>query len=299
VLDFGISKAPSSVAESPVITGTATILGSPSYMSPEQMTSTRDVDGRADIWSLGTILYELVIGKPPFMADSVAGLAVMVATVEHRPMQSLRPELDPGLDAVVARCLAKQREDRFENVAELAAALAPFAPERSRASIASAARILGVQLPTATDNPRLRRASSPVLDAQAAAAAVSAGSTSGTRGKRSRFALGAGALLAIAAAAGGALLWNSRRSGPEPVVESAIPLASEPASPAAAANSANPAPIPEPPRPVASTVAEVGAAGAASTREKPAPPKPRPQQPARPSSKPSPHKTSPSAYEQM
>jgi serine/threonine-protein kinase len=146
VLDFGISKFLSKDA-SMAMTRTAAILGSPLYMSPEQMTSARDVDGRADVWSIGTILYELLTGSPPFTASSLPGLAMLIATTPHRPMRDLRPEIPAGLDAVIVGCLAKQRDERFASVAELAAALAPFAPEHAAISIRSSARILGASEP--------------------------------------------------------------------------------------------------------------------------------------------------------
>ncbi len=146
VLDFGISKV-SSIAgreSSMNMTKTAAVLGSPLYMSPEQMMSARDVDGRTDIWALGTILYELLTGKPPFMADTLPALGVLIATRQAPPIRTLRPEVPAGVEAVAACCLEKGREQRFANVAELAQALAPFAPERSLVSVDRASRILHV-----------------------------------------------------------------------------------------------------------------------------------------------------------
>jgi serine/threonine-protein kinase len=146
VLDFGISKVASVTGRESSLhmTQTATMLGSPLYMSPEQMMSARDVDGRTDIWALGTILYELLAGKPPFMADTLPALGVLIATAPATPLRALRPDVPPGVEAVAARCLEKSRNQRFANVAELAQALAPFAPERSFVSIERASRILNV-----------------------------------------------------------------------------------------------------------------------------------------------------------
>lgn len=125
VLDFGISK--SSADGDLSLTSTTQIMGSPNYMSPEQLRSARNVDARTDIWALGAILYELLTRQVPFVADSVTQLTAMVVTEPPRPVTELRPEIPAGLAAAIMKCLEKSREHRFQSVIEFAAAIAPFA----------------------------------------------------------------------------------------------------------------------------------------------------------------------------
>ena len=132
VLDFGISKLPSQTQ----LTGTQASMGTPAYMSPEQMVSAHDVDARTDIWSLGATLYELLAGKPPFVADSIVQLTVTVREKEPPPIEGL-PE---GLAKVLARCLAKAPAGRYESVEALVADLAPFAPAEVAGLVARHAR---------------------------------------------------------------------------------------------------------------------------------------------------------------
>jgi serine/threonine-protein kinase len=116
-------------------------MGSPLYMSPEQMSSSKDVDAQTDIWALGVILFELMTGHPAFVTDSVIELAKKISTEATPSIRSLRPEVPIGLEAIVFRCLEKDPHQRFPNVAELAMALLPFGPERAKASVE---RISGV-----------------------------------------------------------------------------------------------------------------------------------------------------------
>ena len=130
LLDFGISKstlAPASEgASAKAMTADRELMGSPGYMSPEQVRSSKDVDARTDVWSLGVVLYELLTGDMPFASDTVADLLVEVLHSPPRPIVRLAPEVDAALEAVVVRCLQKRREDRYASIAELASALAPF-----------------------------------------------------------------------------------------------------------------------------------------------------------------------------
>ncbi len=140
VLDFGISKVLPGLEsrQSGARVTTRESMGSPTYMSPEQMRCTRDVDGRADIWSIGVILYELLTGRQPFTGRSIAEVCIQVT---QDPMPPLgRRDLPEGLAAVVAKCLAKQPDDRYRAVSDLVRALAPFAPRQSSTSITEVLR---------------------------------------------------------------------------------------------------------------------------------------------------------------
>ncbi|MRG90700.1 serine/threonine-protein kinase [Polyangium spumosum] len=129
VLDFGISKRLGKERVPSWNTRTTDILGSPLYMSPEQMRSTRDVDARTDLWALGAILYRLLAGEAPFAARSLSDVYEGILEREPRPLSVRRPDVPPALDAVVRRCLRKNPDDRFDAALSLAAALAPFVPE--------------------------------------------------------------------------------------------------------------------------------------------------------------------------
>jgi serine/threonine-protein kinase len=143
VLDFGISKQAASGADAGV-TKTQAILGSPRYMSPEQMRSTKDVDARADVWALGAVVHELVSGHPPFDAETMTALCAAILQDPPRSMRASRPDAPPQLEAAVRVALEKDRDRRFSNVAQFAAALAPFGSPTSRASAERIARVLGV-----------------------------------------------------------------------------------------------------------------------------------------------------------
>jgi serine/threonine-protein kinase len=121
VLDFGISKSETigrSFGKLAASTGSELLLGSPSYMAPEQMRAASDVDARADVWGLGATLYELLTGRLPFEGKTLFDLA---------PIASARADVSPELEAVVLGCMAKRPEDRFPDMRSLASALSPYA----------------------------------------------------------------------------------------------------------------------------------------------------------------------------
>src|SRR5688572_9829029 len=110
VLDFGISKQltdPASGEAVPTFTNTRTLMGSPNYMSPEQIRDARRVDGRTDVWALGIILQELVTDAPVFRGESFPGICAAIVADPPMPVRSLRPDVTPALEQVIERCLQK------------------------------------------------------------------------------------------------------------------------------------------------------------------------------------------------
>jgi eukaryotic-like serine/threonine-protein kinase len=125
IVDFGVSKqlrgrhirAQTNPTES---------VGSPQYMSPEQISSPSEVDARTDIWSLGVVMYELLTGAVPFNGPGPAQVCASVLTDSVAPMSDFRADVPPAMEFIVLRCLEKDRDQRFSDVAELAAALSAF-----------------------------------------------------------------------------------------------------------------------------------------------------------------------------
>jgi len=129
ILDFGISKLP--LTFETALTQAQSMMGTPSYMSPEQMRSARDVDARTDIWALGVVIYECLSGRRPFDAESFSALVVRVTAEPPTPLPA---SIASGLADVVYRCLEKHPDNRFRTIADLAGALAPFAGNKRAAA---------------------------------------------------------------------------------------------------------------------------------------------------------------------
>jgi eukaryotic-like serine/threonine-protein kinase len=284
VLDFGISKALSGTSvEELSLTKTAALIGSPLYMAPEQMRSAKDVDTRADIWSLGAMLYEMLTGQPPYTGESIPQLCAALLHDDPIPLRHHRPEIPEGLDHAVLRCLMKDRNQRFPTVFELGRALLPYAQPDSRIHVERAERVLGVtdvtmsgMMPTPSYQPPIVSAPSapmasvPITPLAATPAGmmapmeptVNSWGQSGTvpASRRRGPLLAIGGLAAVLAAAGG--LWAARRGStddaktPTPAASpsSELPRA-EPAQPPAAPLPAPTAVSPEPPASAAAAIA--------------------------------------------
>jgi serine/threonine-protein kinase len=254
------------------MTKTTAVMGSPFYMSPEQMQSARNVDARTDIWAIGVILYELVTGKIPFNGDSLPELCVTIMSKPPAPMTKYRPDVPPGLEPAILKCLEKDRNDRYPNVAELAIALAEFGPKRSRASVVKISRVLrnaGISAVSPSLFPSTPPSGPPSGPASemlpGAATAASWGKTgpdsTGKRTKAWLWGMGAVAVVAI-----GAFVGTLVRRGPAPppvgaatgLVASVAPVELMPPAPVVAA----PAPVALPDAPVVATAAAAVAVAA-------------------------------------
>jgi serine/threonine-protein kinase len=269
VLDFGISKSPMAGSN---LTATQSVMGTPAYMSPEQMRSSRDVDHRTDIWALGVVLYELLQGMPPYGGDTFSS---MVIKVVNDPLPRLTVALPADLDAVVYRCLEKDPARRFQNVAELAQALARYAQSDTQAAIS-------VQRTRSIIGLEARRSS---VESGPGGRAIPPSTLSGAAGARTsppgsgrRWPIVAGLVVLVAVVAIAVVASNGgggqKAAGPGPAAT----------SPSAAAPTAPPAAAPPAPSAVANTPAPATPAPAA---QPPAAPAPAAQPPAAPAAPPS------------
>jgi len=143
LLDFGISKH-TGARETPELsmTRTSALMGSPRYMAPEQMRSVKRVDHRADIWSLGVVLHESLTGHPPFVGETLPEVCAAIAADDPVRVRQLRRDVPIELQDVILRCLAKDPEQRFKNVSELANELAPFASPDAAVTARRISRII-------------------------------------------------------------------------------------------------------------------------------------------------------------
>jgi serine/threonine-protein kinase len=167
VLDFGISKL--SEGDDASLTRTTAALGSAAYMSPEQMRQSRSVDQRTDVYSLGVTLFELLTATRPFDGESYAALCVEVATATPKRLDALRPDLPPELARVLDRVIARDPAHRYQNVGELALALAPWGPESVRPLVQRIARLTGA---SPAKSPALVTAAAPARSPAVATAAA-------------------------------------------------------------------------------------------------------------------------------
>ncbi|HXN34008.1 MAG TPA: protein kinase [Polyangiaceae bacterium] len=251
VLDFGVSKSVETMTHGPgALTRTSAMLGSPLYMAPEQMRSSRNVDCRADVWALGVVLFELLTQRMPFEAETLPELCLKVVTDPPQSLFELRPDVPEAMVELIERCLEKDVDKRFANAAELASALEPLIPPGSRI-VVERARLAMTRGSEATPPPGSGIAvREGTIGAEKAATPVRrtpAAWGSGKRGRASKAARGAVVRAAVAILAvgivgiGGAAFVLHRRSTHASRVASASPPATVATAPPPA-TVADPAP---------------------------------------------------------
>jgi serine/threonine-protein kinase len=249
------------------LTKTSALVGSPIYMSPEQLNSSKDVDGRTDIWALGIILYELVTGRTPFYGESIPQLVNSVLNTEPDTFTKLGINAPAGLEQVVRRTLSKSRDTRIGSAQELYQALAPFAAEPT-------GKVSGVQ----SQKPPLPTRSMSVQDGRPSSRPSSPAPTpsGATKPATQKRPLRTAALVVFLIAAAGVAALLSRRSEGEPNTSQGpapaalTPPPSSTAAPAPPENTPPLAPVPEQPV-AAEPSAEPAAVDAASAVNQPAP----------------------------
>jgi len=129
VLDFGLAKElPSIQSTNSALTTDNMLLGSPHYMSPEQIRTPTSVDGRTDIWALGAAMFKLLTGQPPYVSGTLHGVLARILADPAPHVRSLRPDVSPALDEVIARCMEKDLEKRFQSVHALLDAMLAAVP---------------------------------------------------------------------------------------------------------------------------------------------------------------------------
>jgi serine/threonine-protein kinase len=260
VLDFGISKAQVPDTKDAGLTKTSAVMGSPYYMSPEQMKSSRDVDSRTDVWSLGVILFELLAGRPPFQGETLPELLSAIMLDTPPLLNTLRLDAPPELAAVLTRALQKDRTQRYRSVGELAAALAPFAPARSRYTLDRVIKISAAHNVMPSEPPSGEvMVQQPAVGARTASAWSGTGDKPAAKPKRIGLFVALGAVVLIAVVAGTLL---GQRSAPATVEPAPV------SAPAAAAGPASPPPVlavePARPEPVAAAPAAPSVARSAA-----------------------------------
>ncbi len=277
VIDFGISKTTADPAEMS-LTRTNSIIGSPLYMSPEQMRSSRTVDARSDIWSLGIILHELLTGVTPHDADSMPELYAHVLTKPAPPLRRARPDAPAGLEAAILRSLQADSELRFLNIADFVTAIAEFGSVDARASAERIRKVIQLSpLSMITGQMNAISAVMPLPSGPGFAGTGSswAGQLHGTKESRRTMAIGIGAaatVLLLVAVVGALLVTSAHPKPASSAMATGAPALPPPSPPASSSSATSPEVLP--PAPSANAVAS--AVPAPSTKPVYAAPSARP-----------------------
>ena len=202
VLDFGISKLVGAEAGQ-AMTKTNALLGSPYYMSPDQLIQSKDVDARSDVWALGVILFELLSQRYPFEAEDAPQLIAHILHTQPPTLLSLRSDVPPELSALVQGALVKDRTQRVQNVGEFASRLAAFAPDAGRYSLQIISGVLGRPSGGFSATPAQNTGSWGTASASAAAATQNETARGATASALAPRTTASGASLTVPARSGG------------------------------------------------------------------------------------------------
>jgi eukaryotic-like serine/threonine-protein kinase len=216
VLDFGIAKAMETADSSPHLTATGSTIGSPMYMAPEQIRSARTVDARADVWSLGVVLHELIAGRTPFSGETSGAVFAAIAADPPVPLRAHLATAPKELERVILRCLEKSPAARTPSVAALADDLAAFAPPRSRLSIdrvKATLTLLAAPKPTPNGPVAAATANSDAPTMVATSHDASSGTSAASDGRKMPLVALASALLGVLVAGSALALYASRDAG--------------------------------------------------------------------------------------
>jgi serine/threonine protein kinase len=238
VLDFGIAKASKIDEEIGALTKTGSMLGTPYYMSPEQLYGEKDIDARADVWALGIIFYECLIGRKPTEADNLGQIMKIVTVQGIPPIETVAPNAPPALCALIARMLQADRSKRLSNLDE------------ARQTLTQLARSAAISVGAMPLTPRSDR---PVQTADLHWAATQPEGPAPPRGGRIAVFASVGALLVVGSIGGAAFVFRHRDATPNAGLVAPPSVASEVAPPASSV-----APAASVPAPPASSVADAG-----------------------------------------
>jgi serine/threonine protein kinase len=161
ILDFGLARVRSQQLQTKGLTQADAFMGTPEYVAPEQATDARKADTRADIYSLGCTLYFLLTGRPPFREDTVVLLLMAHLEKQPRPLHDIRPNVPPELSAVMAKMLAKNPADRYQQPVEVAQALMPFGKPGLKAASDQTIGLPPHGASSAAKKPEVTQAESP------------------------------------------------------------------------------------------------------------------------------------------
>ena len=208
LLDFGVAKQLFSGVST--VTSVNSVAGSPAYMAPEHLRAERTIDPRADLWSIGVILYELVTGQLPFFGENVGSVFAAILEQDPDPPSKLAA-VDPGLEAVILKCLRRKPQERWASAVDLAEALVPYASEEGQNTFELLSRSVPTFRASFVD---IRRSDPPTSTAGLARAAIVDTQTETLAPppppKRSRAWLAAAVLVVVVG--GGVTLWWANRT---------------------------------------------------------------------------------------